>query len=291
MDALKIKTIFWQKESIIPNTPWKIRGYSRSAFRTGFYLPDLDLLLDAGPQNFNHPSTVMITHTHIDHIASLPFTMIGHEEPLNLYGPAAAQTHVENYINSMFAVNALTPVTNSDWSQQFYQYHPLKPKDIFPITLNKNDLEIEVFECDHTIPTISYGISQIKQKLKSEYLGLPGKEIGALRKSGTQVTQAVTTKSLAYVCDTSIRVFDLNPNLLSYPTIMIECTFFLPDELENAGKTNHIHWDQLKPYVLAHPEISFILFHFSQRYRDQEVLDFFQSEKIDNLSCWVSIDD
>lgn len=290
MDALKIKTVFWQKESVIPNTPWKIRGYSRSAFRTGFYLPDLDLMLDAGPQNFNHPSTIMITHTHIDHIASLPFTMIGSEEILQVYGPSDARKYVESYIGAMFEANSLTKIDKMD---HIFQYHPLKPGTIFPITLNKNDLEIEVFECDHTIPTISYGISQIKQKLKPEYRGLPGKELGTLRKSGTQITHQVTTKSLAYVCDTSIKVFDLNPNLLSYPTIMIECTFFLPDELENAGKTNHIHWEQLKPQVLAHPEINFILFHFSQRYRDQEVLDFFQSEKdqdqISNLSCWVGI--
>lgn len=30
-----------------------------------------------GPQNFNKPSNILITHTHIDHIACLPFTMIG----------------------------------------------------------------------------------------------------------------------------------------------------------------------------------------------------------------------
>jgi ribonuclease BN (tRNA processing enzyme) len=107
-----------------------------------------------------------------------------------------------------------------------------------------------------------------------------------------QVTQEVLAPKLAYVCDTSIAAFDLNPSILNYEVIMIECTFFMPDELENAGKTHHVHWDHLKKYVAENPNTQFMLFHFSQRYRDEEIAAFFQKEVdggLKNLHWWTSI--
>ena len=71
MEPVKVKMIHWQKKMTIPGTPWEICGYSRSAYRTGFYISGLDMMLDAGPQNFNKPTHIFITHTHIDHIACL----------------------------------------------------------------------------------------------------------------------------------------------------------------------------------------------------------------------------
>lgn len=288
LDALKIKTIFWQKNMTIPDTPWLITGYSRSAFRTGFYIPALDIMLDAGPQNFNKPTHIFITHTHIDHVACLPFTMIGDVEGdhiFQIYAIAKAQKYLTNYINAMFSVNAMRQVD----AQRWFNYCGLNPNDKFRFTSKNTHLEVEVFECDHAIPTISYGFSEIKQKLKEEYLGLQGKEIAKLKKEGVEITKEVVTKRFTYVCDTSIRVFDTNPQILEYPVIFIECTFLEDDELENAEKTQHIHWQQLKPYVQNNPDKIFILFHFSQRYRDTEISAFFQKEVdtgLTNLRWW-----
>ena len=288
MDALQIKVIYWQKNWKIPGTSWTICGYSRSAYRTGFYIPELDLMLDAGPQNFNKPKSILISHSHIDHIACLPFTMIGDIHSghvFDLYGPSKAKPYIDKYIKSMFEVNALIDIDSIPW----YKYHELNPYETFRITMNKTDLEIAVFECDHAIPTISYGISEIKQKLKDEYLGLAGKEIGILRKAGIAITHEVKHKKLAYVCDTSIKVFDLNPDILNYAVVFIECTFFQTDEIENAEKTQHIHWQSLKKYVVDNPNTYFVLFHFSQRYRDVEINEFFQKEVdsgIKNIHWW-----
>jgi ribonuclease Z len=300
MDALDVKRVWWDTEWTIPGTTWHIRGYSRSAYRTGFYVPQLGLMLDAGPQNFNKPDHILITHTHMDHIACLPMTMIGRDaSDINgdhqffIYGPAEAKQYVSDYIRAMFCVNAVSPdVPAQDW----FKYFPLRARDTFRIEAKNTKLVLEVFECRHRIPTVSYGISEVKDKLRPEYVGLSGPEIVALRKTGACVTHAVMQPKLAYVCDTSIDVFALNPTLLKYPVIFIECTFIDPEELQQALTTLHIHWDHLKPYVVAHPDITFMLFHFSQRYRDLEILDFFHkacaaSEScevpIKNIRCWL----
>lgn len=306
IDGLSIKNIYWEKVWKIPGVGWTIRGYSRSAYRTGFYIPELDLMLDAGPQNFNKPKYILVTHTHIDHVACLPLTMIGDvhgDHVFEIYGPQESEKFIHDYISSMFSLNAVEQMLEC---RKWYNYHGLLSEGFaeqeFSISTKGTKLGVQVFKCDHRVPTIGYGISELKNKLKSEYLGLSGKEIVELKKQGVEITEISNVKRLAYICDTSIEVFEMNTsvggiftypvNIFTYPVIFIECTFFLPDELENAEKTKHIHWDQLKEYVIAHPDNTFVLFHFSQRYRDYEIKAFFrdQCEKLEikNIYCWTN---
>lgn len=287
MDSLEIKTIKWKNSFKIPNTPWNIKGYSRSAYRTGFYIPELDIMLDAGCQNFNKPNHIFITHTHLDHIAELPFTLIGNPEGnhiFNIYAPADAKAYIDDYIRSAFQLNSLEIINPFEW----YKINMCKQNDQYIITANNSILQIDLFACNHRIPTVGYGFSTIKDKLKKEYLGLSGKEIVNLKKQNIPITQKVVEPKFIYLCDTDIDVFKINnlKTILSYPTIFIECTFILPDEIENAKSTMHIHWQHLRPYVI-NSDNTFILFHFSQRYSDAEIHEFFENEKklnsIDNL--------
>jgi ribonuclease Z len=277
MDAISVKGVFWEKIFKIPKTSWTIKGYSRSAYRTGFFIPELSIMLDAGPQCFSQPNWVFITHTHIDHIACLPLTMIGYERgvELNICAPLKAKEYIGNYISSMFSLNAMSAI-NTDW----YIYHGLECGNSFRLSTKKTKLQVNVFKCDHALPTISYGFVEFKDKLKQQYIELPGKDIAALNKGGVEITEEIAYKRFAYVCDTSIKVFNLNPDILTYPVIFIECTFLHEDDYQNALDTKHIHWSQLKPVVLEHPDIFFVLFHFSQRYRDLEIDEFFNQEKI-----------
>lgn len=283
MDALKVKNVYWQKRRAIPNTSWTISGYSRSAYRTGFHIPELDIMLDAGPQNHNAPTTIFITHAHIDHIAGLPFTMLGatRDKKFMVYAPAEAVPYIASYVQGMFDANATAKIT-IDWCK----YGLVKANDHFRCNAKNTIIDVEVFGCDHRVPTVSYGISEVRSKLKPEYAGVPGKEIAALRKSGVEITSEQPTKKLAYVCDTSIAVFDMHPEILQYPTLFIECTFTTDDEAANAESTKHIHWLQLKPFVVKHTDVHFVLFHFSQRLTDDQLTEFFTQENLPNLSWW-----
>lgn len=220
-----------------------------------------------------------------DHIACLPLTMIGEEcgnHIFNIYAPLSSHTYIHNYIKAMFDVNSMGDVNISPW----YMFKGLIKHDTVALDANKTKLLVEVFECDHKIPTVSYGFSEIKSKLKDEYKSFSGKEIVQLKKQGAVITEDVTSNKLAYVCDTSISILENHPEILNYKVVMIECTFILPEELPNAIATQHIHWSQLKPYILQHPEINFILFHFSMRYRDHEISTFFEREDISNVQWW-----
>jgi ribonuclease Z len=290
---MEARKIFWKKSYMIKKSPqWTISGYSRSAFRTGFFVNGLNVMLDAGPQCFKKPEHIFITHSHADHIANLPFTLIGDpdgDHVFNIYGPREAEEKLKKYISSMFEANALCDdIPVSEW----FNFHSLSSNmDPLDVTANKNALKVEIIKCDHGIPTLSYGFGLVKKKLDPIHKGKTGKEIGLLRKSGVDVTVKVIDKIFCFVCDTSIDVFKDNPCILDYSTVFIECTFIKDGEEEAATSKKHIHWNQLKPFVVAHPDITFVLFHFSLKYRDEEIKEImdekFAIDCIKNVELWL----
>jgi ribonuclease Z len=291
-----VRTAHWKQKWSMPGTPWTITGFSRAAYRTGFYIPELDILLDAGPQCFNHPSSIFITHTHGDHIANLPFTFIGDENGdhfIHLYAPLEAEQYLRKYISCLFEVNSLKSEDELS-CREWYEYHGYNTPTTFRTILNKSNFEVDVVICDHSIPTISYCFSLVKQKLKPEFNGKTPREIGQLRKSGAVVTQEVICPSFAFICDTSIEILVTFPRIVTFPIVIIECTFLYPEERENARETKHIHWEDLRPYVVANPNTIFVLIHFSLRYKEEEIIQFFRSqreehpeESYDNLKVWA----
>jgi ribonuclease Z len=120
---------------------------------------------------------------------------------------------------------------------------------------------------------------------------MDGHEIAKIKKSGMCVTCEREVPSFAFICDTSISVLEKYPNILHYPIIFIECTFLYPEEISNCEATKHIHWEQLYPYIQTHSDQLFVLIHFSLRYEENEIIDFFENEKrekgIHNLKVWA----
>jgi ribonuclease Z len=142
---------------------------------------------------------------------------------------------------------------------------------------NTSLYRVTVVKCIHQVPCVGYCFDQKLSKLKDEYKGTSGRDLGELRKKGIQVSEEIFKPLFVYLGDTHYTVFEQNPELFNYPVIIVECTFIDSETLDRANREGHIHWSQLEPIVLAHPNITFVLIHFSCRYNEQQVHEFFDN--------------
>jgi len=268
-----------------PNRVWKkwtfpanaggftMVGYSRAADRTFLHIPELKISLDAGHCRGRQTDHVFVTHTHMDHVKDIAYMC--KKDGATIHCPRQSETRIANYVRSEFELDWNCTV---DLSTMNFKISPHDPGESFEF--GKGTHVAKTFQCFHKVPCIGYAFEEKKKRLKQEFVGLAGKELGRLRKEGVQIEEEANRLLFAYVGDTNTTVFTENPWLFNYPVIITECTFLYDEDegdnlLEKAEKDGHTHWEALAPVVLSHPETVFVLIHFSLRYSEQDIYAFF----------------
>lgn len=255
----------WKNNNKLGNGSWSISGNSIAGIRTAFQVPELKIQLDAGLQSFNKVSDIFITHSHADHVSSLPLIVlenISHKLVTNIYCPKDSKTVIENMISSFLMCN----YNNTQIPRKYFKVIPLDNKFLLELKLNNNDIKIKSFYATHTVPTLCYGFIDVKKKLKEEFKGLDKNGIISLKKEGIPITEKVDYKRLVFCGDTSIDIFENNPTILEFENIVIECTFFEEDDLHLAQERKHMHWLLLRPVIESNPNVNFYLIHISAKY-------------------------
>jgi hypothetical protein len=177
------------------------------------------------------------------------------------------------------------------------------------------NVRVEVIPLDHSVQTVGYILSVCKvtdhdmhvfnigrnqrkkeaQRARNE-LGLTGKNIrehlDRMVADGTLSPATGPPKTvfpiLGYITDTSIEPFCNDAwlsKVMSCECVMVECSF-LPKHGELGKK--HICWTDLKPVIVAHPDVTFVLIHWSCRYTERQIEDFFATEEhFSNIVLWL----
>ena len=171
----------------IPNTQHHLTGYSVAAKNTCFYVPEMQIMLDAGLEHEFIPDHVFITHGHSDHSKSVPQSIIQltnskekqNKKIINIYVPIEIMDYVKNYIHAFYTMSKNNPHNKSHMK---YKLIGVKPGERFEALINNKKHIVEIIKCFHTVPTVGYGFIEIRKRLKEEYRELDRKELVELKK-------------------------------------------------------------------------------------------------------------
>lgn len=264
----------------------KISGHSRSAERTCFLINN-EICLDAGIATQKNVKIILLTHCHPDHSDKLsyiykPFTKI--------YCPFSSVNVIRKFLESMQCL--LHNTTQLDDNQRFISEESvcgLLPNQLFKL---KDGLFAKSVLLDHSVTAYGYILYSLNHRLKLQYQNLPKTVLHWLKLQNVEITESYFSPLLSYLTDTSIHGFrSVFHNGVPSNLNFVECTFLTNDPSFDVDNKKHIDWPRLSEEIILYPQVSFVLIHFSTRYTDQDIVDFFQhlSPSFPNVYLWLDL--
>ncbi|ROT42556.1 hypothetical protein SODALDRAFT_303950 [Sodiomyces alkalinus F11] len=290
-----------------------LTGKSRAAWHTSFVIPQMNLLLDAGLcVNKLRPKHIFVTHGHSDHTLLSP-AFTSREDPPDIFCPAEMATAFDDFILASAMLDAGGLIGIQDAAKRGldvegeHESHHRSPSerawlnthvthgvchgDVIPLRRLKG-ITATVFDCDHSVPSVGYVFSTTTHRLRPEYSELAGSQIRDLRQSGVEITAPHTAPIFAFLGDTTVATLAADPPWLrddGIPVVITECSFLYEEHREQAEKTKHTYWGDLEKVIRKWPKTTFVLMHFSMRYSDKDICEFFKGleDPPTNMVVWI----
>ena len=272
--------------------PYNIIGYSRSAKKTGFFIPSLNIVLDAGIQFDGEINLILITHGHTDHINQIyPLIKDNNKHP-TIITPNRLALYTQRLLDAFRSITRarncnVSHINVCGMNQDSVYTYKRKGREVW---------KIHCYQMDHGVPCLSYGIHFTSKKLKDKYqqeivkFESDKKQIGnyikSLKQQGLEINQEIELPYLFFGGDTSKESLPEIPFEL-YPHVMIECTFFEEEDYQLSIQKKHLHWRDLLDYVKIFKTTQFILIHFSAKYKMNQLKEYEQqihSDGFDNVT-------
>jgi ribonuclease BN (tRNA processing enzyme) len=277
-------------------------GHSIAAEKSGFYIHELKLFLDAGLQSPFSPKYIFITHGHTDHSFALPMLIKAITTTPDIYVPVGTSQFYKQFINATEHMSHncneyYDILTNDCTKKRHYQLH-----DFTNDILLDNKMIVKKIQTFHSVVSNGYCFFETRTHLKKEYLPpFPTDSLIALKKefeNKTDMENMMYDKTLhpmfVYTGDTSIKVFDdIIFDTYQFPYIITECTFVHAIDkdislLEKATQFGHIDFSQLLEIIIKEKfkNTTFILTHFSARYTLSQVTEYISKYELNNVIIW-----
>jgi ribonuclease Z len=262
----------------------KLEGLSVAGVETCIEVPELRLVLDMGRctrSAVQHP-LVLLSHGHLDHIGAIAQhaarrAMMKMGESTYVV-PAATARDVEELFNAAGRLDG-----------------QVIPRRVVPLELGEEfrltkQRWVRPFETYHRVPSQGYTVWERRHRLRAEFHGLPGAQLGALRARGVVIEDEHDVALLSFTGDTRIEVLERTPELQQTEALVMETTF-LDDLVDVAGArgTGHIHLDEVLQRAALLPRREVVFSHFSARYRDQDVRRIIAERLPDELRSVVKL--
>jgi len=268
---------------IVADTSWgplTIAGGSRAGEGTTILAPQLRLAMDAGRAHRALPpmNTVAVSHGHMDHLGALGYwasqRYLNSMGPGTVLAPGAIARQIRTLLETFATLEGGRPYLAEVVAVEAGARHQLR-----------KDMELRFFTTDHWVPTLGHAVVWRKRLLRGELSGLPGPEIARLRASGHTVTEDQTLQLMAYCADSGPGLFDTSPEVLGAEVLLLECSFFAPEDRDRARDYGHMHLHDLFEVADRLGCRHLVLLHASRRHRLRQVEEILDQELRPRLQC------
>ena len=242
------------------SAPYRIQGVSVAGEQAVVQVPELDIVFDIGlcPRPTLATPTVALTHTHMDHVAGLPY-WFSQRFFQKMPGTARCLAHPKMVepLRRMMA-----GWVDLERQKTPHEIVPIEPDSDWEIRPN---LFVRAIEVSHGIPALAFVVIERRSKLREEFAGLPQEKLRELRAQGVEITKMLEIPLVAYTGDTEPGDFLLRDEFRNARVVITECTFFEDEHRDRAKIGKHIHVEDLRPLLEAWKAKDVVITHVSRR--------------------------
>ena len=236
-----------------------VAGYSVAGEETVILVPELDVCFDIGkcPREALTANHVLLSHGHMDHVAGLPYYFAQRDFQGMATGtvlvPANLVEPLEDLMRAWGRVEGHVPP---------HRFVGMADGDEYEI---RRDLIVRAFPTRHVRGALGFSVIEVRRKLKSQFLGLTGREIVALKEKGVEISDRKEYPKVAYLGDTCAENYSDLPHVSDAGVLLLECTFFDDDHTARARAGKHIHVADLPTVLTGMNNEHIVLVHVTRR--------------------------
>ncbi|GFR41920.1 hypothetical protein Agub_g2712 [Astrephomene gubernaculifera] len=181
----------------------ELEGVSIAGQETCIIVPRAKVAFDIGrcPQRACFQQTVLLSHTHLDHVGGLPF----HVCTRNMHGLPPSRVVVPEGFSA--GVRRLVDVAAELQGMQPLGFEVQELQADGELLLPSGYL-CRAFPTTHTLPSQGYVLYSQRRKLRPELQGLTQEEVRQRRRAGEEVTVTVQVPEIAFTGDTTAAFLD-----------------------------------------------------------------------------------
>lgn len=244
----------------------KLHGVTRGGVETCLMVPAVGCMFDVGmcPPGALKFGTVLVSHGHADHLGGLPYLVsqrgLLRAPPVQVHMPEEVLAPMRQILAGWSAIEGF------DYQAEL---HGHAPGDRIKVA---RDVTAVALRTTHRVPSIGWLLERTTHRLRAEFVGKEGRELGALRAAGVTITDSHVEPLLCVTGDTQIEFFDGHEQVRRCKVLVHEVTSWDDRRgVEVTRRWGHTHVDELVLRAEQFTGEALVLVHRSMRHMRREV--------------------